>query len=161
MCIFFLLQTAPDEDNILRYIDEVRIYLKEKYRVNFSDSLTLAWLLDVNATPDDSNVIAINFYVNSNKEIKVSQTFNYEMGNGFATLSIQNNTAVTFVPEGAATQIQLAYNSNSPNMSFESKEYGSDSLLNKNISIAFSEFSCGGLGFPLGINLRDDFKAFF
>ncbi|MBQ4819262.1 hypothetical protein [Aquimarina sp. MMG016] len=157
---FLFAETAPEKENIIEYIEKIRTYL-EKYREQFQDNLTTAWLTEINADPTNKNVIAINFYVNSQGVIKVSQTFNYTMGNGFATLSIRNNTKVSFIPEGAATQIQLDYNSNSPNMSFNSKEYGSDTLLNKNISISFTQFACGAFGFPLGFNLKNDFKAFF
>ncbi|MDY8137738.1 hypothetical protein [Aquimarina sp. 2201CG5-10] len=161
LSVYFLFaKEAPNKDTISTYLDEVREYL-EKYRQNFSNNLTTAWLEEVDQTPNDDNTVAISFYVNSQNVIKVSQTFNYTMGNNFATLSIQNNTAVSFIPEGAATQIQLAYDSNSPNMSFDSKEYGSDTLLNKDMSISFSQYNCGAFGFPLGFNLESDFKAFF
>ena len=160
--VYFLFAAiAPNQENIQVYIDQVGTYLQGKYRQNFSNNLTVAWLTDVNAVPEDKNVVAINFYINTQGAIKVSQTFNYTMGEGFATLSVNNNTNVSFVPEGAATQLQLAYNANSPNLSFNSKEYGSSTLLNKDISISFTQFACGAFGFPLGFNLQNDFKAFF
>ncbi len=161
LSVYFLFaKTAPSKEDIKTYIDELRYYL-QKYRENFNNNLTTAWLSDVSVSPNNDNVIAINFYVNSAGAIKVGQTFNRTIGNGFATLLIQNNTEISFIPEEAATQMQLAYNSNSPNISFNSKEFGSDTLLDKDISISFSQFSCGGLGFPLGFNLQNDFKAFF
>ena len=161
LSVYFLFaEKAPDDENITKYTNEVRAYL-QKYRENFSNNITTAWLLDVNSKPTDENVIAINFYVNSQDVIKVSQTFNYTMGNGFATLSIRNNTEVSFIPEGAATQIQLSYDTNSPNMSYNSKEYGSDTLLNKDIAISFTQYNCGAFSFPLGFNLESDFKAFY
>ncbi|TDQ29961.1 hypothetical protein [Tenacibaculum caenipelagi] len=161
LSVYFLFaETTPDKENITEYIDEVRAYL-QAYRQNFTNNITTAWLLDINSKPTKENVIAINFYVNSQNVIKVSQTFNYTMGNGFATLSIRNNTEVSFIPEGAATQIQLSYDSNSPNISFDSKEYGSNTLLNKDVSVSFTQYNCGAFSFPLGFNLESDFKAFF
>nr|BFF40319.1 hypothetical protein BACY1_21240 [Tenacibaculum mesophilum] len=161
LSVYFLFaENAPDDDGITKYINEVRTYL-QKYRENFSNNITTAWLLDVNSKPTNENVVAINYYVNSQNVIKVSQTFNYTMGNGFATLSIRNNTEVSFIPEGAATQIQLSYDLNSPNISFNSKEFGSDTLLNKDISIAFTQYNCGAFSFPIGFNLESDFKAFY
>ncbi|MGG6231468.1 hypothetical protein [Tenacibaculum sp. SDUM215027] len=161
LSVYFLFaENAPDNNNIINYIDEVKEYL-QKYRENFSNNITTAWLLDVNSKPTNENVIAINYYVNSQNVIKVSQTFNYTMGNSFATLSIRNNTEVSFIPEGAATQIQLSYDLNSPNISFNSKEFGSDTLLNKDISISFTKYNCGAFSFPLGFNLESDFKAFY
>lgn len=161
LSVYFLFsETEPDKENITEFIDQIRLYL-QKYRNSFSKNLTTAWLSEVNSEPNDDNVIAIGFYVNSQGVIKVSQTFNYTMGNGFATLSIQNNTRISFIPEGAATQIQLTYDLNSPNMSFNSKEFGSSTLLNKDLSISFIKHNCGAFAFPLGFNLKSDFKAFF
>lgn len=151
---------APDSDKLTEFIDETRKYLDANYRVNFSNNLTIAWLLDINNSPDKDNVIAIDFYPKSGL-LRVSQTFNYTLGNDFATLSIDNNTVVNLLPDNGGNLFQFVYNSNSPNISFSSKEYGSDTLLNQNLTISFTEYSLGAFGFPLGFNLASDFKAFF
>ena len=148
---YYLFANAAPTDP-LDFIKRIRIELGD-------GNLTLAWLTDIDGTYSTKNVVKIELAVKGDG-MKVSQPFIYNVGNDYAQMSIVNNTIISFIPEEAPTQMQLAFNSNDPNFSYTSTEIGTDSLFNQDIFLPFNTLSSGALKFKLGLNSISGFKAF-
>ncbi len=158
---FLFAQSAPQK--IQEFINLYRPYLASFRSSSTNANLTMAWINcpgDITTTnqpinpgpPDPGNTVVINFVQNISGNFIVGQPFNITIGNGFGTLTIINNTPVSFSPADAPDTLQLSYTPGNPNMSFANKTIGTNSLFNNSISIPFSGSGTSGFRFPLGLN---------
>ena len=148
---YFLFANAPPTDE-KAFIDKIKDY-QETWLVS------LLWLTDIDGVYTDDNAFLMELYWSSDI-LKLLQPFNLIIGNNFAKLLINNNTAITFVPEDAPTQMQFAYNSNSPNFNLTSTDIGTNSLFDQDIFVPFNTDSSGALKFKLGLNTETSYTAF-
>lgn len=157
--VYFLFATkAPD--NPKGFIDSYRPYLL-KFRQSGYANLTPAWLTQPDNTPSPQNTIVLNFVqYNNGKPFVVGQPFNVTIGNGFATLTIQNNTVMALQPDVSPNALRLTWTPGSPNMSFTNKSFGTNSLFTSDITIPFSGPGTGSFRFSLGLNMNLDFKGY-
>lgn len=167
--VYFLFAAVAPAD-VQGFINLYRPYLA-RFRSNSATNLTTAWIncpgditttnQPINPGPGDpANTVVINFIKNINGDFVVGQPFNTTMGNGFATLTIINNTPVLFTPPEAPDTLQLSYTPGNPNMSFANKTLGTNSLFSSSISIPFSGSGSSGFRFSLGLNLVQDFAGY-
>jgi hypothetical protein len=157
--VYFLFsKTAPT--SVDDFIDNYRTYLFT-FRQNATANLTTAWLSSPDQSPSAQNTTVINFVqYTTTKPFVVGQTFNLTIGSGFGTLSIQNNTVLALAPSVNPNSLQLTWNSDSPNMSFANKIFGTNSLFRSDITIPFSGLGTGSFRFSLGLNMNLDFKGY-
>lgn len=155
---FLFAKTAPADPRT--FIENYRSYLFT-FRQNVTANLTVAWLSNINEKPSDKNTVVINFaQYGANKPFVVGQTFNTTIGNGFATLTILNNTTMTLQPETTPDALRLIWTPGNPNMNFANKVLGTSSLFNSDITIPFSGPGTGSFRFSLGLNMNLDFTAY-
>lgn len=123
--------------------------------------LGLAWILDTTLPLSTSNTTVINLVqYTAGGSFVVAKTTNLSIGNNFATLNINNNTVVAYSPLDAPTNIEFAYDSRYPNISFANKTIGTQSLFNSSMTIPFGVVGTGSFRFSLGFNLKMDFQGY-
>ncbi|WP_449386965.1 hypothetical protein [Chryseobacterium lineare] len=155
---FLFAKTAPADPKT--FIDNYRPYLLT-FRQNVTANLTTAWLSNPDDTPSSKNTTVLNFaQYGTNKPFVVGQTFNVTIGNGFATLTIQNNTTMTLQPDVTPDALRLIWTPGNPNMSFANKVFGTNSMFTSDITIPFSGPGTGSFRFSLGLNMKLDFKGY-
>jgi hypothetical protein len=155
---FLFAKTSPASG--ADFVKNYRPYLSSNYRQG-GNNLTMAWLSNPSAVPAISNTTGINFVqFTAGNPYVVAQTFGITIGSGFATLTIRNNTTISFAPDINPYTVQLAYTPGNPNMSFANKILGTNSLFNSDISIPFTGPGTGSFRFSLGLNMAQDFQAY-
>lgn len=123
--------------------------------------LGLAWILDTTLALSTSNTTVINLVqYQAGGDFVVAKTTNLSIGNNFATLNIDNNTVVNYSPLDAPTNLEFAFNSRYPNISFANKTIGTQSLFGSNMTIPFGLAGTGSFRFSLGLNLKMDFQGY-
>lgn len=157
--VYFLFSRVELSKN---FIDDYQKYLSTfRTGTGIAGYLGLAWILDTTLPLSTSNTTVINLVqYTPGSSFVVAKTTNLSIGNNFATLNIDNNTVVAYSPLDAPTNIEFAFNSRYPNISFANKTIGTQSLFNSNMTIPFGAVGTGSFRFSLGLNLKMDFQGY-